>query len=97
MFRKMSEEPMVANRMAASVDPITVPVPPRMLTPPTTEAVMTVSSRFGGTVDWITWSWVANSTAAIPAKTPWTAKTATTERSIRIPATRAASAFPPTA
>ena len=32
---------------------MTVPVPPRMLTPPTTDAVMTVSSRFGGTVDWI--------------------------------------------
>ena len=57
--------------MAASVEPITVPVPPRMLTPPTTEAVMMVSSRFGGTVDWMTLSWVAKRTAAMPTKTPW--------------------------
>ena len=45
---------MAANRMAARVEPTTVPMPPRMLTPPTTEAVMMVSSRLGGTVDWIT-------------------------------------------
>ena len=37
---KISAEPIAAKRTAASVDPITVPVPPRMLTPPTTEAVM---------------------------------------------------------
>ena len=41
---------------------------------------MTVSSRLGGTVDWMTWSWVAKSMAAMPAKTPWIAKTVTTER-----------------
>ena len=37
---KISEEPIAAIRMAASVEPTTVPVPPKMLTPPTTEAVM---------------------------------------------------------
>ncbi len=60
-MRKISAEPMQAKRMAASVEPITVPVPPRIETPPMTEAVMTVSSRLGGTVDWMTWSWVAKS------------------------------------
>ena len=48
--------------MAARVEPTTEPMPPRMLTPPTTEAVMMVSSRLGGTVDWMTQSWVANRT-----------------------------------
>ena len=42
---------MQAKSMAARVEPITVPVPPRMETPPMTDAVITVSSRFGGTVD----------------------------------------------
>ena len=50
-----------AMRIAASVEPTTVPTPPRMLTPPTTEAVMTVSSRPGGVVDWMTRNCVANS------------------------------------
>ena len=48
-----------AMRIAASVEPTTVPTPPRMLTPPTTEAVMMVSSRPGGVVDWMTRSCVA--------------------------------------
>jgi hypothetical protein len=39
-LRKISEEPIAAIRMAASVEPTTVPVPPRIETPPTTEAVM---------------------------------------------------------
>ena len=48
-----------AMRMAASAAPMTVPTPPRMLTPPTTAAVMTVSSRPGAVVYWMTRSWVA--------------------------------------
>ena len=56
--------------MAASVEPITVPVPPRIETPPITEAVMTVSSRLGGTVDWITCSWVANRIAGDAGEEP---------------------------
>ena len=56
--------------MAAKVEPTTVPTPPRMLTPPTTAAVMMVSSRLGGTVDWMTESWVANRSEATPTKTP---------------------------
>ena len=48
---KTSALAISAIRIAASVDPMTVPTPPRMLTPPTTAAVMTVSSRLGGTVD----------------------------------------------
>ena len=72
---------MQAKRMAASVEPITVPVPPRIETPPMTEAVMTVSSRLGGTVDWMTCSCVANRSAAIPAKKPWSAKAMTQMRS----------------
>ena len=51
MSMKISDEPIAASSTAARVEPTTVPVPPRMLTPPTTEAVMIVSSRFGGTVD----------------------------------------------
>ena len=35
----MSAEPIVANRIAASVEPMTVPLPPRIETPPMTEAV----------------------------------------------------------
>ena len=74
---KISAEPIAAKRIAASVEPITVPVPPRIETPPITEAVMMVSSRLGGTVDWMTWSCVAKRIAAMPAKTPWIAKTCT--------------------
>jgi hypothetical protein len=48
-----------AMRMAAKVEPATVPTPPRMLTPPTTEAVIMVSSRPGGVVDWMTRNCVA--------------------------------------
>ena len=72
-------------------------MPPRMLTPPTTEAVMMVSSRLGGTVDWITLSWVANRTEAMPANAPWMRKTCITTRRREMPASRAASALPPTA
>ena len=97
MLTKISEEPMAASRIAASVEPTTVPVPPRMLTPPTTEAVMMLSSRFGGTVDWMTLSWVANSTAAIPVKKPWIRNTVTMVRRCEMPERRAASALPPTA
>jgi hypothetical protein len=93
----MSEEPMAASSTAASVEPTTVPVPPRMLTPPTTAAVMMLSSRLGGTVDWITLSWVANSTAATPTNRPWTRKTVTIVRRSEIPERRAASGLPPTA
>ena len=67
---KIRAEPIVANKIAARVDPMTVPVPPRIDTPPITEAVMIVSSRFGGTVDWMTCSWVAKRIAASPAKKP---------------------------
>ena len=77
MLMKISDEPIAAIRIAASVEPITVPVPPRMLTPPTTEAVMMVSSRFGGTVDWMIASCVAKRIAAMPTKKPWMAKTFT--------------------
>ena len=94
---KISAEPIAAKRMAASVEPITVPVPPRIETPPMTEAVMMVSSRLGGTVDWMIWSWVAKSMAAMPAKKPWIAKTCTMRRSTGMPAARAASALPPIA
>ncbi len=86
-----------AIRIAASVEPTTVPTPPRMLTPPTTAAVMTVSSRLGGTVDWMTRSWVANSSAAMPAKSPCSANTITTVRRGDTPQSRAASALPPVA
>ena len=58
---KTSALAISAMRIAASVEPITVPTPPRMLTPPTTEAVMMVSSRLGGIVDWMTCSCVAKS------------------------------------
>ena len=88
---------IVANRMAASVAPTTSPRPPRMLTPPTTAALMMVSSRFGGTVDWITCSCVANSTEAMPANRPWIANTITTVGAVRTPAARAASALQPSA
>ena len=66
-------------------------------TPPITEAVMTVSSRLGGTVDWITCSCVAKRIPAIPAKRPCKAKTPMTVRSGLSPAARAASVLPPTA
>ena len=87
---------MAAIRMAARVEPTTEPMPPRMLTPPTTEAVMMVSSRLGGTVDWITESWVANRTEAMPAKAPWIRNTCRITVRRSMPASRAASALPPT-
>ena len=68
-----------------------------MDTPPTTAAVMIVSSRFDGTVDWITCNCVANSTEAMPANMPWIANTITTVGAVRMPAARAASAFEPRA
>ena len=74
-----------------------MPVPPRIETPPITEAVMMVSSRLGGTVDWMILSWVAKSMVAIPAKAPWIMKTCTVRRSIGMPAARAASGLPPMA
>src|ERR1700721_2010386 len=61
---KTSALAISAINTAASVEPTTVPTPPRILTPPTTAAVITVSSRLGGTVDWITLSWAANNRAA---------------------------------
>lgn len=97
MLTKIIDDAIVATRMAASVEPITVPVPPRMLTPPTTEAVMIVSSRLGGTVDWMTLSCVANRTAAMPTKNPWMAKALTTVACGSMPDRRAASTLPPTA
>ena len=69
-----------AIRIAASVAPTTVPTPPRMLTPPTTAAVMTVSSRPDGVVDWMTRSCVAKRSAAMLAKKPCSANTITTVR-----------------
>ena len=74
-----------------------MPVPPRIETPPITEAVMMVSSRFGGTVDWMILSWVAKSMVAMPAKAPWIMKTCTVRHSTGMPAARAASALPPMA
>ena len=94
---KTSALAISAIKTAASVDPTTVPTPPRMLTPPTTAAVITVSSKLGGTVDWITLSWVANSSAAIPANSPCSANTITTVRRGDTPHSRAASALPPVA
>ncbi len=76
---------------------MTVPVPPRIDTPPITAAVMTVSSRLGGTVDWMTCSCVAKRIAAMPVKSPSTAKASTTRRSTPRPVARAASLLPPTA
>ena len=48
MLTNTSALAISAIRIAAKVDPTTVPTPPRMLTPPTTAAVMIVSSRLGG-------------------------------------------------
>ena len=45
--------PMICNRIAPIIAPTTVPEPPRMLTPPMTAAVMTVSSRPEATLAWI--------------------------------------------
>jgi hypothetical protein len=94
---KTSALAISAIRIAASVEPTTVPTPPKMLTPPTTAAVITVSSRLGGTVDWITLSWVANNNAAMPANNPCSANTITTVRRGDTPQRRAASALPPVA
>ncbi len=97
MPTKIRLEPIAAIRIAASVEPITVPVPPRIETPPTTLAVMIDSTSVGGTVDWITPSWVAYSTEATPTKSPWIANVIRMVPRYGIPHSRAASELPPTA
>ncbi len=47
---KIMAERMKLSKSVARVEPMAVPVPPRMLTPPTTEAVMIDSSSAGGGV-----------------------------------------------
>ena len=45
MFMNTRAELTAAKKMAAMVEPTTVPRPPRIETPPMTDAVMIVSSR----------------------------------------------------
>ena len=47
---KIIAERMKFSSKVARVEPMAVPVPPRMLTPPTTDAVITESSSAGGGV-----------------------------------------------
>jgi hypothetical protein len=47
---KTIAERIAFSRIAATIAPNTVPVPPKILTPPTTADVITVSSRPGGGV-----------------------------------------------
>ena len=97
MSTKTSAEPMKRMRMAASVEPMTVPTPPRIETPPTTEAVMTWSSRPGVATAWMVWNWVAYMTLAMPVKRPPRMNVVMRMRRVSSPERRAASALPPTA
>ena len=76
-------------RIAASVEPMTVPTPPRMETPPTTEAVMTWSSRPGVTTAWIVLNCVANMTLATPVNSPLDENVVNTIRFVSRPERRA--------
>ena len=59
---------------------------------------MTVSSRLGGTVDWMTCSWVAKSMRGDAGEEAVDREDHDDRRArIRMPAARAASALPPTA
>ena len=59
MCRNTSAVPMICNRIAPRMAPPTVPVPPRMDTPPMTAAVMTANSRPGTALDWMAEKFVA--------------------------------------
>ena len=73
-------------------------MPPRMLTPPTTEAVMMVSSRLGGTVDWMTAELGREQDRGDADEGAVDREHLHHHRGARLmPASRAASALPPTA
>ena len=90
-------ERMKFSSSVAIVEPSAVPVPPRMLTPPTTDAVITESSRAGGGVACMILNCVEYITLATPTKMPFTMNTVINRRFCDRPESRAASALPPKA